>query len=64
MSRLRRPFLSDRYFFITGRLLRRHVKLAAGIPAVLMSAVLGAATSTLTPNGKPADRKVGGLRYA
>ena len=27
MSRLRRPFLSDRYFFITVRLLRRRLKL-------------------------------------
>ncbi|HET9178567.1 MAG TPA: transposase [Terriglobia bacterium] len=28
MSKLRRPFLSDRYFFITVRLLRRRTKLA------------------------------------
>jgi REP-associated tyrosine transposase len=28
VSRLRRPFLSDRYFFVTVRLLRRRVKMA------------------------------------
>jgi hypothetical protein len=27
VSRLRRPFLSDRYFFVTVRLLRRRVKM-------------------------------------
>ena len=38
VSKLRRPFLSDRYFFITVRLLRRRVKMTDGDFAVLAQA--------------------------
>jgi putative transposase len=42
VSKLRRPFLWDRYFFITVRLLRRRVKMTDGDFALLAQAFNGA----------------------
>jgi hypothetical protein len=61
VSKLRGPFLFDRYFFIVVRLLKRREKF--GRP--LETALRPACTNLIAPSraGKDADHKSGGPRY-
>jgi hypothetical protein len=65
VSRLRRPFLSDRFFFVTMRLLKRGKELREADFHFLRSKNpnLTAAAYWASSKGRAADLKGGGLRY-